>query len=159
MIELYRLRKIYGINTLKKEIDKSLSLKRKEAIKQNNDTFIKYTKPRKAKQKDQTKQDKIEKLLEQIETLNPRNTKRTKAASRIGIFFRNTTKFKMSSNAAFKDNVLKIMIQPFKTGTAMTTDITAYIARSYLLARKQIPRNATFKLNASCEFEILDNAQ
>jgi hypothetical protein len=51
---------------------------------------------------------------------------------------------------------VSITIEPKTVGSAMSTDVAAFIARSYLMARKQIPKNANFQLWASCEFDSDD---
>jgi hypothetical protein len=51
---------------------------------------------------------------------------------------------------------VSITIEPKTVGSAMSTDVAAFIARSYLMARKQIPKNANFQLWASCEFDSMD---
>ena len=59
---------------------------------------------------------------------------------------------KQEFEKAMKKNVLRIGVSPTTVGTAMATEIEAFVARAYLMARRQLPKNAVFKLWASCNF-------
>ena len=105
----------------------------------------------------QQQQQPLKQRLEDTQQLKIETLRRSKASSQIGKFVRNNTKFKIArKQTAFKDNVISLTIKPAATGSAISTDIIAFIGRSYLLARKQIPRNSTFQIWASCEFEFYD---
>jgi len=81
------------------------------------------------------------------------------SSAKIGQFIRRNVRFEQTrKQTAFKNNVISLTIKPSKLGSALTTDIPAFVARSYLQARKQIPRNIAFQLWASCEYEYLDHS-
>ena len=49
----------------------------------------------------------------------------------------------------FKNKVKQITVKPSFIGSSMATDLDAFVARSYVIARREIPKNAEFKLYAS----------
>ena len=77
----------------------------------------------------------------------------TKAASKIPKIVRGTVKFETRVlDKAMKDNVLRIGVAPTTLGSAMATDVEAFVARAYLMARRLLPKKADFKVWATCNF-------
>ena len=69
--------------------------------------------------------------------------------------FRNTTTFKVSVEQALNKNVLKIIVAANKIGSLIKSDIPAYIARTFLTARKQITYKKYF-IYAICNLKNID---
>ena len=129
-----------------------------------------------AKEKKQTKQTKtkeeqIKSLINKvedtvIEKTRPRVIKQiidlakpTLASRRIGKFVRRTVVWNVIDNKeAFIKKVRQITLKPQTIGNAQAQDILSLLASSYLKARRLIPRDATFRIWASCEFDAIDPA-
>ena len=84
------------------------------------------------------------------EPLNKRLTQKkeikNKAASKIIKLYRNSLKFEIvDRQEAFKNKVKQITVKPSFIGSSMATDLDAFVARSYVIARREIPKNAEFK--------------
>jgi len=78
---------------------------------------------------------------------------RTTAASKIQRTVRGIVKFETRVlEKSMKHNVLRIGVVSTTVGSAMATQVEAFVARAYLMARRQLPKNAVFKLWASCNF-------
>ena len=78
---------------------------------------------------------------------------RATAASKIQKMARGVIKFETTIlEKAMKTNVLRIGVAPTTVGSAMATQVEAFVARAYLMARRQLPKNAVFKLWATCNF-------
>ena len=76
------------------------------------------------------------------------------AASKIQKLIQKTVLFEVThKQRAFKGNVVNIEIRSKTIGSAVSTDIKAFIAKTYLLARKQIPIAAKFQIWASCTYD------
>ena len=83
--------------------------------------------------------------------------KQNKASSQIGKLVRSTVLWHVDNKkTAFKGNVKSVVVKPLIIGNALAKDLDALIASSYLKARRQIPRDATFRIWASCEFDAFD---
>ena len=64
---------------------------------------------------------------------------------------RNTLTFKIvDKQEAFKDKVQQITLKPDRIGSARASDLDAFFARSYIIARREIPKKAEFMIYASC---------
>ena len=88
------------------------------------------------------------------EPLNKRLTQKketkNKAASKIIKLYKNTLNFKVvDKQQAFKNKVEQITVKPTIIGSAMATDLDALVARSYVIAKREIKKNTDFKLYAS----------
>ena len=79
---------------------------------------------------------------------------KNKAIAKIQNLFRNTSKFKVSEEQAFKSKVMHIVLEPTRTGSTTAADIEAYIARSFIIAKKRIPKESHFKIYAICELDL-----
>ena len=92
--------------------------------------------------------DKADKIQEKI---------KVKASKKIIRLYGNTLTFKVvDRQEAFKDKVKQITLVPDRIGSAMASDIDAFFARSYIIARREIPRNAIFMIHASCVGVAID---
>ena len=79
--------------------------------------------------------------------------KQTLAASKIQKIVRGTVKFETKIlEKAFKFNVLRIGVVPTTLGSSMSTDIEAFVARAYLMARRYLPKDAVVRVWGSCSF-------
>ena len=79
-----------------------------------------------------------------------RNKLKTNKHTKLLNFYRNTLNFKVvNKQQAFKNKIEQITIKPTIIGSAMAKDLDAFVARSYVIARREIPRNAEFKMHAS----------
>ena len=77
----------------------------------------------------------------------------TKAASKIQKIVRGTVKFETRVlEKAMKDNVLRIGVEPTTLGSSTATDIEAFVARAYLMARRHLPKDAVFRVWGTCSF-------
>ena len=66
---------------------------------------------------------------------------------------RGTVKFETKIlEKAFKFGVLRIGVAPTTLGSSMATDIEAFVARAYLMARRYLPKDAVFRVWGSCSF-------
>ena len=100
---------------------------------------------------------KYDKLIEKHKANEPLNKRLTqkkeiknKAASKIIKLYRNSLKFEIvDRQEAFKNKVKQITVKPSFIGSSMATDLDAFVARSYVIARREIPKNEEFKLYAS----------
>jgi hypothetical protein len=80
--------------------------------------------------------------------------KRITAANKIQKVTRNKVVFEVTTiSKAFKGNVISLLFTSKTIGSAMATDIDAFAARAYLMARRKIPRNSEFKIWASVTFD------
>ena len=80
--------------------------------------------------------------------------KKTIVGEKIFKIFRNRLKFQISEETAFKKNVKTITLEPTSVGAVPASDLHVFVARSYLIARKRIPKDAHFGIYASCSLEI-----
>ena len=118
--------------------------------------------------KKETVNNKYEKLIEKyqvVETLshrlrqkttvrNDKKEKRITAANKIQKVTRNKVVFEVEEIAkAFKGKVISLLVTPKTIGSAVSTDIDAFAARAYLMARRKIPRNSEFKIWGSVSFD------
>ena len=79
---------------------------------------------------------------------------RAAAARKIQKTMRGIVKFKTSVlEKSMKQNVLRIGVESTSIGSAMSTQIEAFVARAYLMARRELPAKAVFKVWASCAFK------
>lgn len=99
---------------------------------------------------------KITAIQKQISTQR-KNIKETKASNKIIKQIRNNKFAAFEKEHAFKENVLKNVVAPKQVGPAMASDIDVIMARSYTVARRQIPRNKHFMIYASCSAKMLHN--
>ena len=81
------------------------------------------------------------------------DTTKAAAAAKIGRAIRGNVTFGVTRRTAFKNQTVSVVVKALTVGSALSTDITAFVARSYLAARKEIPRNANFKIWASCRYD------
>ena len=81
------------------------------------------------------------------------DTTKAAAAAKIGRAIRGNVTFGVTRRTAFKDQTVSVVVKALTVGSALSTDIIAFVARSYLAARKEIPRNANFKIWASCRYD------
>ena len=109
---------------------------------------------------------RVEKIMEKYKDAQPLSERltikkagkevlagQTKAASKIQKIVRGTVKFETRVlDKAMKDSVLRIGVAPTTLGSAMATDVEAFVARAYLMARRLLPKNADFKVWATCNF-------
>jgi hypothetical protein len=99
--------------------------------------------------------NKADKVIKKTKT-----QKQIKASNKIIRLYNNTLKFKIvNKQQAFKNKVEQITLTPSILGSLMASDIDAVFARSYIIARRQIPRNAEFKLYCSCSGDGLDTGE
>ena len=83
--------------------------------------------------------------------------KPTLASRKIDKFVRRTVVWNViDKKVAFKRKVQRTTVTPKTIGNAQAQDVLALIASSYLKARRLIPRDATFRIWASCEFDAVD---
>ena len=95
-----------------------------------------------------------DKLFKERETdIETNTTKKAAAATKIGRAIRGNVTFAVTRKTAFRDGAVELIVKPLTVGSALSTDIPAFVARSYLVARKQIPRNASFTVFASCRYD------
>ena len=91
------------------------------------------------------KYDKTIEEHKKSEPLNKRLTQKkeikNKAASKIIKLYRNTLKFEVvDKQQAFKNKVEQIAVKPSFIGSARATDLDAFVARSYVIARWEIKK-------------------
>ena len=79
-----------------------------------------------------------------------------KSVVKIQKLLRNTTKFNISETGAFKKNILQITITPERIASTIASDIDAYIARTFLLAKQRFNQYKNYKIYAVCELTFLD---
>ena len=61
-----------------------------------------------------------------------------------------TVKFRMTSKQkAFGDNAVTVILKPSFVGSSVRFNIASFFAKAYLIARKQVPRNAKFNLTVT----------
>ena len=120
-----------------------------------------YNKKNQRQQKATTK--KYEKFITKHQANAPLNKQITqkkeiknKSASKIIKLYRNGLKFEIVDiQVAFKDKVKEITVKPSFIGSAMATDLDAFVAKSYIIARRKIPKDTEFKLYAT--LSVKDN--
>jgi hypothetical protein len=83
--------------------------------------------------------------------------KPTLSSKKIGKLARRTTLFNITEKeTAFKGNVKSVIIKSKYIGNSKAEDIRAFVAASYLKARREIPRDATFKIWAGVKFKVYE---
>ena len=73
--------------------------------------------------------------------------------------FRNRLKFNITEERAFKNGAVAVILEPTSVGAVPASDLDVFTARSYLIARKRIPKDAHFKLYASCSLKIVNTGR
>ena len=68
--------------------------------------------------------------------------------------FRNRLKFKITEEKAFKSSAVSVILEPTSVGAVPASDLDVFAARSYLIARRRIPKDAHFEIYASCSLRI-----
>ena len=137
ILTLYNQSKISQVQTaeniIKKLINTNTEKEEKKVLKQYDKLINKY----------QANEPLNKRLVEKKQVKN-------KQANKIIKLYRNTLKFKVvNKQQAFKNKLEQITIKPTIIGSAMAKDLDAFVARSYVIARREIPRNAEFKIHAS----------
>jgi hypothetical protein len=161
---LYSLGKIPTKRGLDKAINTYLSPKYKNENKREVaylKTLVKFykTTPIKEKNKQKKSEQAYKKLQEQYKQFEQKYEEKIdkpkKASSKIGRFVRQSTVFNIvKKEKAFKSNVVSVTLKPKFIGSKMFGNIASILARAYFIARKEIPKNASFKLKASAQFEF-----
>ena len=146
LIELYSKRKITQSSTVENIIKGFIgakTLKQREAVHTKSDAIMeKYKEAQSLSERLATKKAEKEVL-----------TGRATAASKIQKTVRGIVKFETRVlEKSMKHNVLRIGVAPTTVGSAMATQVEAFVARAYLMARRQLPKNAVFKVWATCNF-------
>ena len=144
LIELYSKRKITQSSTVENIIKAFIgakTLKQRVAVHAKSDAIMeKYKEAQTLAERLATKRAAKEVL-----------TGRATAASKIQKTVRGIVQFKTSVlEKSMKTNVLRIGVASITVGSAMATQVEAYVARAYLMARRELPKNAVFKLWATC---------
>ena len=130
VIRLYSETKISQITTAENIIVDLLFNKNKKSVSKKYDKFI---------TKHQGNQPLNIRLTQKKEVKN-------KAASKIIKLYKNTLNFKViDKQQAFKNKVEQITVKPTIIGSAMATDLDALVARSYVIAKREIQKNTDFK--------------
>ena len=76
--------------------------------------------------------------------------KKQTAIKKIQRSFRKREKFEITEDQAFQKNVLKITVIPEKVGSILRSDLDAYIARTFLLAKPRFKRIENNNIYATC---------
>ena len=68
--------------------------------------------------------------------------------------FRNRSKFEITEDQAFQKNVLKKTVIPDKVGSVLRSDLDAYIARTFLLAKPRFKHLENYNIYATCTLTV-----
>ena len=153
IIELYNARKIAQIQTAENVIMKLISKDpkdQKKGFKQAEKIIEKYKEV-----------EPLSHRLREKTTIRKEHKRqqRTVAASKIQKLVKGKISFEVvSKEQAFKDKVINVKVKSKQIGSAVAYDIEAFIAKAFLVARKQIPKDAKFMIWASCKFRLLHGA-
>ena len=93
-------------------------------------------------------------LRQKTTVRNDKKEKRITAANKIQKVTRNKVVFEVEEIAkAFKGKVINLSVRSKTIGSVMATDVDAFAARAYLMARRKVPRESEFKVWGSVSFD------
>ena len=84
------------------------------------------------------------KTTQRIKVKEEAKVKKHKSVHKVQNLLRNTAKFKITQEQAFKNNVLEITIEPERVGGVLASDMKAYVARTFLMAKKKYLNSQLF---------------
>ena len=142
VIELFEQRKIP-----RKDTAKLLILKLQSSGKKKNTDALE-------KLESYTKKETITGSVKKAEDESINKVKKQAAIKKIQRSFRKREKFEITEDQAFQKNVFKITDIPIKVGFILKSDLDAYIARTFLLAKPRFKHIENYNIYATCTLSL-----
>ena len=161
IVSLYRERRIPQSRTAEKiiyELKEAEPNKQKFALKRAEKVLKKYRQElpitRRLKAKTDMKIAAGQPVRRRLREKTSVSKKKQIVGEKIVKLFRNRLTFRITEENAFRKNIKTIILEPTSVGSVPASSLDVFAARSYLIARRRIPKDAHFRIYASCSLEV-----